>query len=421
MDQEVEPSQSYSGIIQIPPSKSDSQRAILAASLANGKSLLKNVGVCQDELAMLGIVKTLGATLTQLDATSYEIVGVAQIPEKVEVNVNESGLAARLLSGVFAVNKGNQRIVGKGSVLQRKMAFYFKHQEVLKCNVESAEDYALPLTFNGSFDTSNIQVNGGESSQDISGLLYGLVTLKEPVELYVHHLKSRPYLQMTLDTLAQFGVEITHENYEHFTIPPHEGLQACEYEIEGDWSSASFWLVASALGKDIFIDGLQIDSLQADKQLLNILRESNCLEVRGQYISLDGKERTPLDCDLTHSPDLFPALTAYASLTPGISKLAGVHRLFNKESNRAAVLMEEFSKLGVTIWVENDTLFVKGCEEVRGGTVKSHNDHRIAMALAVVGMFANSPVIIEQSEAVNKSYPQFWEHLEGLKQQESVK
>ncbi len=413
MNYEIKPLQNYEGIIQVPPSKSDSQRVILAASLAKGTSIIKNIGACKDELAMLSLVQKLGATVTSIE-DELHITGTSAIPLEVEVNIGESGLGARLLSGIFACNVGKQRVVGEGSVLKRKMSFYPKHKDVLKSTVICNEECTLPLSFENAIQTSDIIVNGGESSQDISGLLYGLCTLRKPIDLHVLHLKSRPYLQMTLNVLSKFGIDITHQDFEYFSIPANNGLQATNYTIEGDWSSASFWLIASALGKNIGVEGLQLNSLQADKYLLIILLEANCSEVRSQFLMIDGEVRTPIDCDLINSPDLFPALTTYAALTPGISRLSGVHRLFNKESNRVKALIAEFTKLGVELWIENDTLVVEGKEQISGGTVNAHNDHRIAMCLAIAGMFATEPVIIEGAESVAKSYPRFWEHLEQL-------
>lgn len=416
MTYSVDTKATYQGLVQIPPSKSDSQRAILAAGLSNGISVLKNIGLCKDEQAMLQVIQKLGAIITIID-DEYHIQGTTSIPLNCEINIGESGLATRLLSGIFSCSEGSQTITGEGSVLKRKMNFFHKHHTVFQNKLVYAnpESQTLPLTFDGKIQTDNIVVNGGESSQDISGLIYGLSLLKREISFKVLHLNSRPYLQMTLNTLEKFGIPIQCVNFEDFTILQNEGFQPCTYSIEGDWSSASFWLVASALGKDIGVDGLQLNSLQADKQILNILRIANCSEVRSQFLTIDGEERQPLDVDLTHAPDLFPILTTYAALTPGISKLEGIHRLQNKESNRALALVEEFSKLGVNIYTQNDSLIIHGTDTISGGIVNSHNDHRIAMCLAIAGLFAESTITIENASCVAKSYPQFWEHLDRLK------
>jgi 3-phosphoshikimate 1-carboxyvinyltransferase len=414
MNYTVNPNFTYQGLIQIPPSKSDSQRAILAAGLALGTSIISNVGLCNDENAMLQVIQQLGAKVSIID-NKHHITGTHEIPMFCKVDINESGLAARLLSGVFACSDGTQTIQGKGSVLTRKFNFFPKHQSVFQNKVTLSEFQTLPITFEDKIQTDNIVANGGESSQDISGLLYGLCFLQKEINFKILHLNSRPYLQMTLATLKHFGITVEHVNFEDFTILKNTGFQACNYTIEGDWSAASFWLVASALGKDIGIDGLQLNSLQADKQILSILRAANCSEIRSQFLTIDGEKRTTIDVDLTHCPDLFPILTTYAALTPGVSKLHGTHRLLNKESNRTFSLIEEFSKLDVEIYTENDTLIIHGKDTISGGKVNSHNDHRIAMCLAIAGLFADSSIEIENSTCVTKSYPQFWEHLEQIK------
>jgi len=416
MDFIVNASAEYAGNIILPPSKSDSQRAILVAGLAHGSSLLKNVGPCNDEQQMLQSIQKIGAVVEKISEKDFRITGTSKIPERCSVNIGESGLAARLFSGIFACSDGAQEIVGEGSVLKRKMDFYFSHEEELHFSPIGNATHTLPLLFDGKISTKNYIVNGGESSQDISGLLYGLCLDGNTHEIQVVHLKSRPYVQMTLNTLKKFGITISTTDFEHFSIPKNNRLQATVYAIEGDWSSAGFWLVASALGKEIAVENVQLSSLQADKNLLNILTASKCVILRSHFLQIDGKNRTPVTADLTNCPDLFPALTTYAALTPGISRLTGIHRLHNKESDRSAVLMEEFGKLGVHTSIENDDLVIEGKEKISGGIVDSHNDHRIAMALAIAGMFATSDVKIINAEAVDKSYPNFWRDLTAVQQ-----
>lgn len=404
----------YRGVVNLPASKSDSQRILLAAALAKGTSVIHNVGVCDDEVAMLNVIQKIGAEINET-ANGLEITGTPKIPYNIVVNSGESGLATRLLSGIFAFSEGSQTINGEGSVLRRKFSFYSKNKDVFNCQVITDDDYRLPITFQDKAITNNFTVNGGNSSQDISGLLYGLALTEQAFRFSVIHLKSKPYLQMTLKTLSKFGIPIEHEDLINFDIHAHHGFQPCEYSIEGDWSSASYWLVAAALGKEIGIAGVQTNSLQADKQLLTILTNANCSVIKGPTIFVDGTSRTPIDVDLTHCPDLFPALTAYAALTPGISKIEGVHRLVNKESNRANALIEEFKKLNVRITIDKDQFIIEGRKKIEGNvSLFAHYDHRIAMSLAIVGMFTEKPILITGADSVEKSYPLFWNHLESL-------
>ena len=182
--------------------------------------------------------------------------------------------------------------------------------------------------------------------------------------------------------------------------------------MEGDWSSASYWLVASALGQDIQVNGLTLESLQADKAILEAFESANCTVVQSENgVQIHGNERKTFVFDATHCPDLFPALATLASLTSGISMIKGVHRLQNKESNRGIVLQTEFKKLGVQIDLDADVMCIHGQSSISGGTIDAHNDHRIAMCFGVLGMFTTTPIIIDGAEAVIKSYPRFWEEL----------
>lgn len=404
----------YEGSVRLPASKSDSQRVLLAAGLANGTSIVRNVGVCSDEKAMLEVIRAIGAKVVETQE-GLEITGIQTFPNPLTINVQESGLATRLLSGVFAFSDGIQTITGEGSVFRRKFSFFPKNEAVFQCGVETDEDDRLPISFHQKTRANHFVVDGSESSQNISGLLYGMAVSKRNYTFEVTDLKSKPYLQMTIKTLAEFGIIVHHKDFEKYTVQAENGLQACEYTVEGDWSSASYWLVAAALGQKIEVTGLQQSSLQADKQLTTILTNANCTIIQGNTTGIDGEKRQPIEADLTNCPDLFPALTTYAALTLGTSKLTGVHRLINKESNRAEVLIDEFSKLGVTLFVVEDALIIEGKKSLQGGVlVDAHNDHRIAMCLAIAGMFAEKPIVITKAESVEKSYPLFWEDLEKL-------
>ena len=390
----------YSGVIAIPPSKSDSQRAILCAALAREKSVLKNVGSSADELAMLETVKK----FDDLQSLS-------------RISVGESGLGVRLLTSVVGVFEQEIEINGHGSLLLRDMSFFERFLPQMGVKVQS-NNQKLPLKIQGPIQGGYYEVDGSESSQYISGLLLALPLAKNDSVLKVTNLKSAPYVQMTLKTLEAFGINIEEKNTV-FTIQGNQSYKACDYQIDGDWSSASCWLVASALGKNIVVDGLSNSSLQADKQLLSALISSNC-QVHRTFngIAINGKEREPLNFDATNCPDLFPALAIYATLTKGENQIKGLHRLENKESDRGLAIQSELAKLGVEVIldIENDTMIINGVESLSGGTVDSWNDHRIAMSMGVLGMFTTTEMEIIGAESVSKSYPNFWKDLEHLKE-----
>ncbi len=402
------------GIIQIPASKSDSQRAILAAGLAKGQSLLKNVGDSHDELAMLKTIESLGATIVSNKDNSLTIKGIQQFPENTEINVGESGLGCRLITSVAAANNGEFSIIGKGSILKRPMPFFEEVLTQIGVEVESTNGY-LPLKIKGPVKGGTISFKGSDSSQYLSGLLMGLTLAKEDTYVNVQELNSLPYVQMTLHTLEQFGIFIQHQNFENFIIGGKQKYISCNYTIESDRSSASYWLVASALGMDIQLTGLTLASYQADKALLKAFEAANCsIEFHEKTFNINGENRKPFKFDATNCPDLFPALVTFAALTDGKSEIKGVNRLEHKESNRGVVLKEEFEKLGVNIILDGDIMHVYGKTTIEGGKTTSHNDHRIAMCLAIAAFFAEDEIEIEEAEAVNKSYPHFWEHNEIL-------
>ena len=402
------------GTIAIPTSKSDGQRSLLASALVKGESTLTNLGHSHDELSMLRTIEQLGAIVTKKSDGSYLIKGIHSFPKSATINIGESGLGIRLITSVCAAHDGQFKIEGKGSLTERPMNFFTETLPQFGAKIKSNDNY-IPLFVEGPMTGNKVVIDGSLSSQYLSGLLMTLPLLKEDSELIVTDLKSIPYVQMTLNTLSQFGIEIENDSFKQFKIKGNQSYKATDYNIESDWSSASYWLIASAIGMDIEITGLQMASLQADKELLNAFLAANCSVVKTQNgLKIEGTKRIPFNFDATHCPDLFPALTVFAAYCNGTSSIKGVDRLKHKESDRGVVLQNEFEKLGVNIELNGDEMLVHGTGKVNGGAIHSNNDHRIAMCFAIAGCFSDDTITVEQAEAVGKSYPDFWKDLEGL-------
>lgn len=402
------------GSVQIPPSKSDSQRAILAASLSTSTTVLYNIGVSNDEKSMMENCSLLGAKFNHVGDGKYIVEGIQAFPQKATLNVGESGLGLRLITAVCAAHNGEFHITGEGSILERNQTFFEEHLTQLGVSVESNDGF-LPLKIVGPISGGELVVDGSMSSQFLSGLLMALPLIEANSTLKVNNLKSVPYVKMTLNTLNDFGVQINYTTFDEFNIPGNQNYNTERYAIQSDWSSASYWLVASALGHDIKLVGLLLDTNQADVELLEALTKANCAVVADETgIHVDGTNRKPFSFDATHCPDLFPALVSFACFCDGITTLKGVHRLKNKESDRGVVLKEEFEKLGASIEISEDQMTIDGSKLLRGANVDSHNDHRIAMCLAVTGINLEGEMKISGAEAVNKSYPEFWNHLDSL-------
>lgn len=401
------------GKITVPASKSDAQRALLAAALAKGKSTISAIGESDDVQMMLRAIGQLGAT-TEGNNQKLVVEGVQHITSEKTLMIGESGLGARLLIALAAVFNQPITIDGSGSLLQRSMAFYESVLPVLGATIQT-NNGLLPVKVRGPIKGRTIAVNGAESSQTISGLLFALSLCEEASLLTVTNFTSQPYVQMTLKTLAAFGINIQQMDKYTFRIPGGQVFQATNYAVELDWSAASFWLVAAAIGHPITIAGLDSNSLQADRALLDVFTRANiAYNWDGNDIAIDGTKRTAFEFDATDCPDLFPALVVLGLFCKGTSIIKGTNRLRNKESDRATVLVNEFSKLGVHIYLEDNSMVVVGTTQLTGGKVRAHNDHRIAMSLAIAATRAAEPVEIDEAESVSKSYPQFWEHLKQL-------
>ena len=404
------------GEVSVPPSKSDAQRAILAATFCQGKSKIQNIGKSSDVQNMLKAIHDLGAHV-QLFGDHVEVLGSPLVKiRKNTINVGESGLAFRLVSAVIARYDNEVILSGKGTLLARKMDFLTQYFPLMGVQVQLNDDNCPPVVIKGPLRAGMYRLDAKESSQYISGLLMVLPLLQESTELIVKNIVSAPYIEMTIKTLKLYGVTIDYDGKEHFKIHGKQVYRSSDYVVEGDWSAASYWLTASALGAPIAVKGVNNESLQADRALISILMDSGCTLVNmDEGIQTDGRLRMPLKADATHCPDLFPALVTYAALTPGVSLLTGVERLAGKESNRGEVLKQEFAKLGIRIEITGNEMLVFGVARLQGGvTVDAHGDHRIAMCLAIAGMFCQHPIQLTGAEAVSKSYPEFWLHFEQL-------
>ena len=402
------------GNVQVPASKSDAQRAILAAVFTNGTSRVKNPGVSADVKAMLSNAKQLGARISQ-DGNDVLITGAKILPTDGVFNAGESGLGIRMLLAVLASIGGDFEINAEGSLLERDQQFIVDF--LLENGIEIASnDGKPPFKLSGQLTQRTLHVDGSMSSQFLSGLLIGLPLggNKETV-VRVNDLKSIPYVNMTLDTLRKFGVSVTNDDHKMYTVTGNQAYQVTDYQTEADWSAASYWLVAGALGHKIEVSGLNPNSYQADRALITALYESGCsIDLNDRSIRVDGKGRSPLDFDATHCPDLFPALAIYAAFTDGVSSVKGVNRLANKESDRATVIKSELQKLGVLVELKEDYMLIHGGGTMHSAIIDSHNDHRVAMAFAIAGTLIRDGITIDGAEAVNKSYPEFREHLKSL-------
>lgn len=454
--------------VQMPCSKSFAQRAIIAAALSEGVSVLRGYSPCGDNESAIAVARALGAEVTvglsyasgnvAKDGSALTIKGIGAKRNSLKLNTlhtGESGLLTRMMIPLLSVlNDGNVRVTGEKTLTGRPLkgapeimsAFGVRLVQAGERAANSASGPAdaaevfVPLDINGSLNAGKASISGASGSQIISGLLMALPLLDEDTVIELNNPKSIPYLFITMDVMKAFGVKVwcDMEGGEEFAeskdwsdctsitfhIKGGQAYKAADMDIEGDWSSAANFLVAGAVFGRVELTGLDTKSLQADLSIMDILMEAGAS--LSQLGDDDPKglihvQRAPLsafEVDAANCPDLFPIVAVLAAFCEGTSRIAGVGRLANKESDRGKAILEMLTKMGVNAKIAGDKLIVEGHSLarrslthtlLRGGSFTSHHDHRMVMALRVAGIGADSPIEIDDTQCVAKSFPTFGE------------
>lgn len=402
-----------SGQVTAPSSKSMTQRAYAAALLHKGKTIIRNAGNSNDEVAALNAIRSLGAAISEQEHAITVTSGGIQ-PSTDIISVHESGLAARLFIPIASLSAHRLTITGSGSLPGRSMAGVREILEALQVTVTDFEDH-LPITLQGPAIAGNISVEASGGSQLLSGLLMATsYAATRSVTLTVHNLASKPYIDLTLQVLQHFGRPVRHNNYQEFYIDPATFTDMADItiNIEGDWSGAANLLAAGAVAGNINVSNLDIGSKQADRAIYDVLKHTGAdIQVNGNNITTLKSQLSRFTFDATHSPDLFPILAIIAAHCNGNSSIKGLHRLYNKESDRVASTTAMLHNFGVPFSIDDDTLYISGVPQLKSAAIDGYNDHRIVMAAAVGALTAAGPVTITDATAVNKSYPAFFKHL----------
>ena len=399
----------------LPPcSKSYAQRALAVALLANGKSVLRNMDFCNDTLSALNCIKMLGAKAERTDEHTIVVEGGLK-PQGNLLSVGESGLSARLFTPIASLCSEPIVISGEGTLLYRPMDMMIQPLRALGVDVRDGGG-RLPIEVCGPIAGGEIAVDGSVSSQFITGLLLALPLAEQDTVINVSKAVSKPYLDMTIDIASHFGVAIEHNDYEQFYVAGSQCYTPTTYSIEGDWSAAAMLLVAGAVAGEVTVGNISMLSKQADVAVCRALVAAGA-ELTSEHDTITAAHR-PLhgfEFDATNCPDLFPALATLAAAAEGESRIKGTHRLEHKESNRAEAIRTEFGRLGIEVDLSEDDIMIIRGGAIRGGVeVDSHGDHRMAMTLAVAGLISERGVTITGAECVAKSYPEFFETIEGL-------
>lgn len=421
----IKPS-SLQGAVQAPASKSVMQRACAAALLHRGRTIIRQPGHSNDDKASLDIIAELGAIISREGNDLLVESKGTPMAQNASIHCGESGLAMRMFTPIAALGSAEVTIHGEGSLVNRPLGFFEKVLPQLGVHVESTEG-SLPLKVRGPLKPANITIDGSLSSQFLTGLLMAYsaalqenkLDQKETLTINVRNLKSRPYINLTLEMLRHFGMPVPEKvNYEQFIFHggyKDPGLAEVTYTVEGDWSGAAFLLVAGAIAGPVTVRGLDLLSAQADKAIIDILMAANAgVAVEAKGIIVHPGELHSFRFDATDCPDLFPPAAVLAAYCEGESVIRGVSRLAYKESNRGLTLQKELGKMGVKIDLAGDEMIIHGNGRLHGGDVSSSGDHRIAMACAIAGLAATGETRISDAAAVQKSYRDFFDDLKSL-------
>lgn len=405
------------GTLLPPSSKSYAQRALAASLLADEVSVLNNIEFCDDTRSALRCIETLGAKTHCRNLRTLTIEGGLN-PCNDTLYVGESGLSTRLFTPIAALCSTPIRIQGEGTLLHRPMGLMIEPLRQLGVHLRDGGGY-LPFEVCGPMQGGDLTLDGSISSQFITGLLLALPFAKQDTTLHIENAVSTPYIDMTIDTAAKFGVEICHQGYEEFYIAGNQHYKSTYFNIEGDWSAAAIMLVAGAIAGEVQINNVSLLSKQADTAICTALVRAGAAIINEEHsITVTKRKLRAFEFDATNCPDLFPALAALAAAAEGVSVLTGTRRLEYKECNRADALREEYGKLGIEVDIDTENIMKIRGGQIHAAQVSSHDDHRIAMSLAVSALrCSGGEVVIKDAECVAKSYPSFFEELERLRKQ----
>lgn len=417
-------SRSLNGNVMAQPSKSMAHRAIICAALAKGESKIDNVVISDDINASLGAVSSLGAVVDIEDSLKY--IGRKRITinsqEKISseekiIDCIESGSTARFIMPITRLVSSSSIITGSGRLKERPFDIY-KSLFTQKGITYKDKEGKMPIFISGKLIPGKYSLSGDVSSQFVSGLLFALPLLDDSSEIIINGApQSLPYIQMTIQVLKEFGIIIDYDyDYRKYRIPGNQSYKALSlYVVEGDWSQAAFFCVMGAISGQITVEGLNFNSLQGDKIVLDILKEMGAAPVfDDKKVTFKSAGLKGMTVDVSQCPDLVPAIAVAASQAEGVTIITNGARLRIKESDRLLTTSRELNALGADIIEKEDGLIIKGKSGLIGGRTFGSGDHRIIMAVAAASSICREPVEIEGYEAVKKSYPEFWEDFIAL-------
>ena len=421
---------SLNGKVKIPPSKSLSHRAVIAAGLSYGECTIDNISMSEDIIATCVIMEKLGVDIKQLP-NGLKVCGKGKprlaneeassnviTSDKTASNVlqcNESGSTLRFLIPIAMLTREKVIFNGKSKLVQRTLKPYYEifDNQNIKYTTSNGN---LPLEIDGGLKSGVFELRGDVSSQFVTGLIYALPLLDGDSTIKITtQMESIGYIDLTLDILSKFGVKVENNNYKEFKIEGNQHYKKRDYRVEGDFSQAAFYLAAGVLGGEVECLDLNMESLQGDRVIIDIIKNmGGNISLKDGNLIASKSELKGTIIDASQCPDLVPIVAVLAALSDGTTEIINAARVRIKESDRLKAMATELNKIGAEVIEREDSLIIHGKQWLKGGVVSSWNDHRIAMAMAIASIRCTEKLIIEDSGAVKKSYPEFYEDFKSL-------
>ena len=398
------------GQIDIPASKSEAHRALIAAALSDGEVAISGLTTSDDIEKTAGALAALGAEVKRFGALTV-VTGIKQAPAKAVIDCGESGSTLRFMLPIAAVLGVETAFILHGRLAERPLDDMTSLLESggVTC---SRSDGGARVHISGRFGLKAARIRGDVCSQYVTGLMFAFAAVGGGQIHLTTGLQSAAYVQMTVDTLARFGVTVSLED-STYTVSGR--CKASRITVGGDWSQAAFWLSAAAIGADIELRGLNTSSTQGDRECVEILRRMGCrIEERGGVLyACAGEKLVATDIDAAQIPDIIPPLAVACAFAESESRIFNAARLRIKESDRLEAMADGLRRMGIECETSPDTLIIKGGRP-KSASVNGCNDHRIVMAFSVAASFCDGESEISDAGAINKSYPTFFEDLKKL-------
>lgn len=399
-----------SGEITIPPSKSHTIRAVIIASLAQGRSKLLNPLFSEDTKSAIQACENLGAKIEQ-KSDSLIIEGFGSSPDKPSavIDMLNSGTSTNLIMGILAGLGIEAEITGDASLQTRPVKSLAAALETLGCKIDFTEDNGCPpLKISGRIKGGKVTLDASKSSQYVSSLLIACPLAKHDTEIFVENPTELPYIEMTVKWLDEQNIKYERDGFNYFKISGNQNYKSFEKSIPADWSSAAFPICAAAITKsDVLIKGIDINDVQGDKAIIEYLKDMGAnIRVEENGIRIKGGKLQGKELDINATPDALPALSVMGCLAEGETKLVNVAQARVKETDRIKVMADELKKMGALIEELPDGLIIKK-SRLEGTKLSGHHDHRVVMALSIAAMASDNESIIDTAEAVSVTYPDY--------------